>query len=266
MVDTTEHKIFSSFKEWFDHTLLKDGQAFSNYNTPLYSYPSGDGRLGVQIYASPYYQWVYDESISGSAVPVGSSGIYADYENGRFIGGTPSGYTGYLEYSVKDFSIYTTSKSDGELLLESKYNTRPKPRLNTPTTGAVPYQIMAPCIFLRDDRFSIEEASFGGQICEKLDYAAIIISDDARKRYGVGTIFGKKKNVIFPYFDSSPFNYYGGLKSGSYNYPERVAQYNDPGRYVQIVNVEYTPIENDAVTQVNPNLFIGNFISSVILQ
>lgn len=249
----TEHKIFSSFKEWFEHTLLSEGQAFFNYSSQLY--PMTDTSQSLATYSAPFYQWVFDSSISGAIVPT-ASGIgttYIDYENGRALGTQP---TGVVSYSVKDLNIYTTSNSDAYLIFESKYNLRPTPRSILPTSGLAPKLKVAPCIFLRTENRETEPIAFGGRVYKKMDFCAIIISDDDFKRYGVGTIFSNKKNAVFPYFDDSPLNYLGDLKE-PYNYVERAAAHNDVGRLVYIKNVRYTPVEVDSMTEKSPNFYFA---------
>ena len=253
MIISKEHKIFSSFKEWFEHTLLNEGQAFFNKTTPLYSME--DSRQSLNSYSAPFYQWVFDSSVSGAVVPT-ASGInvpFIDYENGRTLSGAP---TGQVSYSVKELNIYTTSESDAKLILETKYNSKPNPR-NITGSGLAPYQIVAPCIFLKPERRETELVSFGGNQCKKMNFSAIIISDDEMKRYGVGNLFANKKYSAFPYFDDTPINRYGDLKSGYYNYEERQAAHDTPDRLVHIQNVTYTPIEVDSIASKSPNLLFS---------
>jgi len=253
MIETIEHKIFSSFREWFEHTLLDEGQAFINVTTPLYSMV--DTRLPFASYSAPYNQWVYDSSVSGAVIPT-ASGLnvpYVDYENGRTLSGAP---TGQVSYSVKELNIYTTSASDIELIMESKYNTRPNPHHIT-GSGIAPYIKVAPCIFLKPENRKTDLSSFGGNQCKKIFVSAIIISDDDFKRFGVGSLFCDKRYSVFPYFDETPLNRYGDFKSGSYNYESKAAQHNSPDRLIYIQNVSYTPVEVDSVTNKNPNMLFG---------
>jgi hypothetical protein len=250
-----EHKIFSSFVEWFEHTLLSEGRAFFNYSSPVY--PMVDPKRSIPTYSSPFYQWIYDNSISGVTVPTATGlGVsYVDYENGRVLtsGAAP---VGSISYSVKDLNIYTTSSSDATLIMESKYNLRPEPRSIPPTSGLAPYQKVAPCIFLKAENRQTEPIAFGGTVYKKMDFSAIIVSDDDFKRYGVGTIFCNRKDAVFPYFDDSPINAYGDVKS-PYNYETRANSNDTVDRLVCVKNVRYTPIEVDSVTQKSPNLYFG---------
>ena len=251
----TEHKIFSSFREWFEHTLLSAG-AFRNTSGQLYPY--NDTQLNTGTYSSPHYQWVHDQSISGANIPTASGlGVpHVDYTNGRTIGGTVSSGT-YVSYSVKDFNIYTTTKSEEQLIFEGKYNTNPNP-VNRPATGALPpHQIVAPCIFLIPLNFRIDERCYGGGVEEKLTYRALIIADNEFNRYGVGTLFGKKKNSVFPIFEETPLNVYGDFKTGGYNYVQQAQAYNNPSRLVYVNDVTYSPYEDDIIKKIHPNLSFG---------
>lgn len=250
-----EHKIFSSFKEWFEHSLLNECQAFQNKTTPLY--PMVDTKTNLQTYSAPYYQWVFDASVSGASIPTASGlGVpIVDYMNGRTISGAP---TGQVSYAIKDFNIYTTTKSDAKLIFEGKFNERANPVSRPLTSGTPAGQIVAPCIFLKTESFDTKPHTFGGQICEKLNFSAIIISDDEFKGYGVGTFFGKKRNAVFPYFDDTPLNYYGDYKSGvQYNYRNKVNANKTQDRYVFVNRADWTPIEIDSLAAAQPGLYFS---------
>lgn len=255
MIVQTEHKIFSSFCEWFEHHLLQDLQGFYNYSSPVY--PVEDNRLSQDTFSAPFYQWVYDSSVSGANIPTASGlGVpYIDYMNGRTIGAQPSGN---VNYTLKDFNIYKTTQSDAKLLLDSKFNLKPNPRTNPPVSGQAPYQVLAPCIFLKPENMSSQPFTFGGGIKEKINFSAIIVSDDEFKGFGVGAFFNKKKNCIFPYFDEEPLNYYGDYKSGvQYNYKNKVIANDTPARHVNIDVIDYSPVEIDSLTRENPGLFFS---------
>src|ERR1700728_517916 len=125
------HSLFSSFAIWFDHTLCQNGSGFSNISGQLYNM-TDPGYSGAAVYTSPFKQWIYDSSVSGaqvpsgvyvnnSFVPRGTSGMFFDFQNGRSI--FPSGANNYnvtATYSSKDFNIYTTTRSDADLIFETR--------------------------------------------------------------------------------------------------------------------------------------------------
>jgi hypothetical protein len=250
---STEHKIFSSFREWFEHTLLEEGRAFFNVTTPLYQ--KADPTTPLTGYSAPYQQWVYDSSVSGAVIPTatGLSVPHVDYDNGRTLGGAP---TGNVAYSVKELNVYTTSTTDEHLIFESKFNERPKPKYIT-GSGLAPHNIIVPCVFLKPENRTTELYAFGGSQCRKMFVSALIASDDEFKRFGAGSLFADKIHSVFPYFDDSPINEYGDIKSGVYNYTGRAAAHSEQGRQVYIHNVTYTPVEVDSVTTKSPNIMWG---------
>ena len=47
-----ENKVISSFLLWFDHTLLKKGEAFTNHTSQLYDVPTS--YYGYETYGAPF--------------------------------------------------------------------------------------------------------------------------------------------------------------------------------------------------------------------
>ena len=70
-----DNQVVSSFMLWFDHTLLKEGEAYTN-TTGLF-YDMEDEIYGYFTYALPYKQIVSDKSITGAKIPCaeGPTGI-----------------------------------------------------------------------------------------------------------------------------------------------------------------------------------------------
>jgi len=262
MITLPEHAIFSSFKEWFSHTLLQDGEAFFNVTSgTLYS--GTDSKYNLSVFASPYYQWVYDQSVSGALVPsTGSWGVqHIDFNNGRTIGAAP---TGTINYSVKEFNIYASTSSDQKLIFEQKYFDRPRPNTKT-ASGLTPYQIVAPCVFLTPGKSKADELQLGGGITMKrLFFEALIVSDDDFKRYGVGNLFIDKKTEVFPLLGDTPLNRYGGLKNGTYNYNDEKLLYNAQSRLIHLEEITYAPLDHDLITRNHPNLFFGKLYFTLL--
>ena len=61
-----ENRIISSFLLWFDHTLLKEGEAFTNFGSNLYDVPTSF--YGYETYGAPFRQFVADSSIPNADV------------------------------------------------------------------------------------------------------------------------------------------------------------------------------------------------------
>ena len=64
-----DNQVISSMLLWFDHTLLKEGEAYENVTGEFYSV--SDSYAGYKTYASSYSQIVSDASITGATIPTG---------------------------------------------------------------------------------------------------------------------------------------------------------------------------------------------------
>lgn len=258
MKHLVEHRILSSFKEWFDHTLLSEGEAFFNITSgTFYQMPNV---LGQTCYSSPHLQWVSDVSISGANIPL-ASGIgvnYIDYENGRVLGSSPSGQ---VSYSVKEVNVYTTSKSDQELIFSTKFNTRADPYLNTPSTGAQANSVTVPCSILKCDSVRSAEMQIGGGLIEKkMQYSAIIITDSEFLLHGVGNLFADKQNTSFPILSVTPYNKYGDYKSTPFNYNQIKSGDYTMYDIVRIKSANFVTVQHDSISKIHPNLYFGKVV------
>lgn len=249
-----DHKICDSFVEWFDHTLLSEAEAFVNVSTPVFDMPSGilNGMTG---YSAPFYQWVYDQSISGANIPTASGlGVsYVDYVNGRVFGTKPSGN---INYSIKEFNIYMTTKPIQRLVFEDRPKLRPNP-INYQMTGLEPNNIVAPCIFIRPEHQDVVPLAFGGSITKKYFFNSLIYSDDEFKLHAVASVFMDKLFSYIPILETSPLNYFGDYKNGGFNYETEVANLSQSNFLLRINKVNYYPIERDSISKIHPNFFLG---------
>jgi hypothetical protein len=255
MKQLIEHRILSSFKEWFDHTLLYEGEAF--FNIPSGQFYSMGSGYGLSSFNSPHNQWVYDHSITGATIPT-ASGIgvdYIDYKNGRVLGNAPSGT---VSYSVKEVNIYTTTKSDQELIFSTKFNTRPQPYDRPISSGLAPNTVIAPCAILKCESVKASDIQLGGGVIEKkMQYSSIIITDSEFLLHGVGNIFADKQNTSFPILPHTLFNKYGDYKTEIFNYDTLRAGSFDQGEIVFIKDTQFTPIQHDSISKVHPSLYFA---------
>ena len=261
MKQLIEHRILSSFKEWFDHTLLYEGEAFFNITSGQF-YPMGSG-YGLSSFNSPHNQWVYDNSITGATIPT-ASGIgvdYIDYKNGRVLGSMPSGN---VNYSVKEVNVYTSTRSDQELIFSTKFNTRPQPYDRPISSGLAPDTVVAPCAILKCESVKASDVQLGGGIIEKkMQYSAIIITDSEFLMHGVGNIFADKQNKSFPIFPDSIFNKYGDFKSGQFNYNNLKSLHSQPDELAFINKTQFSPIQHDSISKIHPNLYFGKITFNI---
>lgn len=260
------HDLNTSFALWFDHRLLSEGEAFSNQTTKLYK--MSDANLSEPyIFGSPFKQWVYDSSVSGAQIPSGVyvngnfvnrgvSGLKLDFQNGRAIfssGNANLNVTG--SYSIKDFNIYTTTKSDVELLFETRYSINPT--MPQVATGVLNDKLVAPCIFLKIKGFHNSQLAFGGLDCTYVDIRAVILSDDEFKLNGVGNLFVDANHLHFLVMTGSPLNRYNDIKYGYYNYTGNVSNSFTSPNLAYIENVSFTKFNQSAVSDKFPDLYIG---------
>jgi len=261
MIATIDHKITSSFLEWFEYTLLQKGQAYKNIETDLY--PMQDARINsMDTFSAPCYQWVHDQCISGAVVPTASElGVpHLDYRNGRTIGGAPSGP---VQYAIKDFNIYLTTLPEEALVLENKPNFRANPYYIEPK-GLEADQIIAPCIFIRPKMRKSEPLCLGGLNSQIYNFDAIIFSDDEWSLHGVGSIFLEHKDAVFPFFDETPLNYFNDYKTGGYCYEHQCEIYNQAERHLWVEDVSFSTIESDSFNENIPRAFLGKLYFRII--
>lgn len=249
-----DHKVVDSFVEWFDYTLLKDGEAYINVSTPFYNMPSGSFN-GVPAYSAPFYQMVHDQSITGANIPTASGiGVQAiDYRNGQTFGSKPSGN---VNYAIKEFNVYMTTSPLAKLIFEDRPQLRPHP-INIPMTGLAPNNIVAPCIFIRPEMQQVSPLAFGGSITRKYFFNALIYSNDEFKLHAVVSIFMDKLFSYIPVINETALNFSGGYKTGGYNYEHQLQAYSGSNDLLRINAINYYPVENDSISKMHPDFFIG---------
>lgn len=219
--------LMSSMIMWMDNILLKKGEAFQNYNSQFY--PITNIYNGFYTYGLPFKQVVSDSSISGanllsgvyvnnSFIQVGQSGLSGINPNqGQvYFTGNQAGKTLSGTYAVKDFNIYLTNQPEEELLFESEYRTRPKTSITA--TGLALESITYPCIFLKNNGGVNEPFALGGQDQTFMEIRAVVLADNMFNLDAVCSILKDTARRYVPLITNSPFNTFGALNSGYYNY------------------------------------------------
>lgn len=258
--------LVSSFKEWMQHRLLNDAQAYKNVSGSLYFTQDREFRNN-QVFTAPFHQWVYDSSVSGANIPSGiyvnntfiargTSGLAINYDYGKAI--LPSSTFNNnasvtASYAYKDFNIYVTTKSDKQLLIESKFLERPI--LKTATTGINTYSIVAPCIFIRNQMTSNSPFSFGGTDLTTNKIIATVFSRNEGYSYAINSFFRDSNNLNFSILSNTPLNYYRDLKSGNYwNYTDQI----DNNNIATVEDVDSFLIDNDKISEHQPGVFVSS--------
>lgn len=258
--------LYSSFTLWFDHQLLDKGEAYSNASGSLAK--RNDPNLSsYHIYASQYKQWVYDKSITGANIPSGVyvdnsfvsrgvSGLKIDYQEGRAIfTGSKSNWSVSGNFAVKDFNIYTTTKSDEELLFETNYVVNPSTKYMA--TGDLTDKVVAPCIFLKIKNMDNEDFAFGGMDNTVVNARAMILASSESSLQGVGNIFCDSQKTSFCLLNNTPLNRFGDTKSGMYNYTGLVQESFDYSNLVYIQKAKFSKLNQQAISNKFPDLYVG---------
>lgn len=251
--------LMSSMMMWMDNKILTKGEAYQNFSSLFY--PITNIYNGFYSYGLPFKQIVCDNSVAGANI---LSGVYV---NGSFKNLGQSNLTGISpyngqvyfttnqstntisgNYAVKDFNLYLTSKPEEELLFESQYQVRPKTS-QTPTGLAIE-AITYPCIFLKNNGGINEPFAFGGEDNTEMKVRAIVLADNTFTLDAVCGILRDTARDYVPLIYNSPFNTFGGLNNGYYNYNTLTQNINisNDGFYISDV----------AVSKIFANLNIKN--------
>lgn len=261
------NQLVSSFYLWFDHWLLKTGEAFSSCTGLFYKIPNRFGNL--YSYAAPFKPFIADTSITGAL-----TGIYL---NGNLIGKGQSGlqeinynqgllyFTGLLpintqisgSFSVKDIEVRVTSESEEKLLFETKYEKKPKTR--QVLSGLHEDQITYPIVFLKAYGGQNEEAALGGSEWTEERIRAIVIADSEFNNLAINSLFKDRVRTLVPILTQNemPYNNLGGTNSG-YNYETLVSGKNQANNSIFLEKVTVSPLNYSAYSnlrELNPNIY-----------
>ena len=282
MKEQFDNSVMSSFLLWFDHTLLKDGEAFTD--TSSWFYPVENLHNNLYTYGAPYKQFVSDHSVTGTGVAFANktvqipTGIYLDgvqlgtgtsgfsginYEQGQVYFGTQittpeTRLSG--DYAIKDFNVYLTNEPEEKLLFETKFNLRPKTS-ETPT-GLASNSITYPAIFLRYNGSHNEPLAFGGFDMTTINLRAVVLADNQFNLDAVCSIFRDKVRSYFTLLGTGdmPYNTLGDYKSGvPWSYTGVTVNFEE-NNYIFIENVGVSKFSRDVnikVNNLNPDVFNG---------
>lgn len=251
------HNINNSFRLWFEHELLQEGQAFRNVSGSLYSVETKFNNK--YSYSNPYGQFVYDSSVSGANIITGAyvngvynsrgtNGLSIDYNNGNVLFNSAQNNV-TANYSVKEYSIYSTTRPDAALLMEEKQRFNPK-FIVDPVKGIPEDTNIGPLIYLRRDSYTNEPFALGGMDNSTTIYRAIIFAPDDFSLDGVASIFGDSARKNLMLLTNNSFNRYGDVINGpSYNYLNDVNNNFHNENLVSITDVDYYRF--DANTEVS---------------
>jgi hypothetical protein len=239
--------LMSSMLMWMDNVILKKGEAYKNFSSQFY--PITNIYNGFYTYGLPFKQVVCDSSISGANI---LSGVYVNNnfktigqnnltgispQNGQIYFNSGQGANTISgNYAVKDFNLYLTNQVEEEILFESQYQVRPKTTQNP--TGLAIEAITYPCIFLKNNGGINQPFAFGGQDNTQVLVRAIVMADSMFNLDALCSILKDTARDYVPLINS-PFNNFGGLNSGYYNYDSLTQNidFSTNGFYISEVNV-----------------------------
>jgi hypothetical protein len=266
MKETYSHKVTESFYLWFDHHLLDQGKAFRNVGSQLY--PSTDPRVPntLAAYSSPFKQWVYDSSVIGAQIPSGVyvNGVFTprggdvslDFDNGRaFVNASGADFVSG-NYAVKEFNTYVVANEDARVVYDGTFQVS-SPFNMIPETGVNTFGFTAPACFIMNTTTDNKPFALGGEQSTENKMRVIVVSDDIYQLDGCISLFRDLANSIIPLVNvaDDPFNEYGDLKSGQFNYSDLSTARQ--GRSLFIDKVSATKITTAQQNKSNPVLRYG---------
>ena len=215
---------------WFDHEITSEGLAYTNYTGRFY--PINNKFSNIYTFASPYQPMVYDSSIlganiisgvtiSGVFISTGFSGLNnINYERGQVYFNNNIANSAPISgsFAIKDFHVKFATDSEERILFETKHNLRPK--FNQTITGINSNETTYPVIYLRDNGGRNEEFALGGLDNSEYNIRAIIIAKSQFDLDATLSICRDSSRKFVPLLSEQdmPFNEFGGLKSGVFNY------------------------------------------------
>lgn len=221
-----DNLIMSSFLIWLDNKILTKGEAFKNYNGRFYPIPNL--YFGLYSYGLPFKQIVCDKSIpnanllSGVYINSSFSPIGQNYLSGvnplegqvYFGQNISSPVSG--SYAVKDFNLYLTSEPEENILFETQYKMKPKTSQNP--TGLAPNSVTYPAIFIKNNGGNNTPYAFGGLDKTLTEIRLIVLAESIFDLDALTSILRDTVRTYMPIIRNSPFNNYGFLNNGYYDY------------------------------------------------
>lgn len=219
----------SSFLLFLDNLILKKGEAHSPVSSNFY--PISGVYDGYYTYAAPYKQIVNDVSISGiqqlsgvylnnTFIVPGQSGLVAiNHQDGQVIfNSNKNAYTISGNYSIKDFNVYLTDKSEETILFTTKIeNKNRKPQT---LRGLESDEITYPAVFVRFDNSMNDPFAFGGTDMTKVELRTIIMANSMFSLDAVCGILRDSAHDFFFLVKNSDLNMnaMSAYTGSSYNY------------------------------------------------
>lgn len=266
-----QHYIMSSLKLWVENTILSKGQTFNNSSGIFYNI--AQQRSDVFTYGLPFKPLVSDASIAGASI---MSGVYLDnifirpgqsglvdvnFEQGEVYfssGITPNRISG--NYAINDFNIRLVDRPQEDLLIETKYELKPRLNFNA-ITGIGVGQLTFPVIYINSFAGSNSPWALGGLDEQNTNIRLIVLGDSQFVTDGICSIFKDKERTLIPLLtgvQEMPFNNNGGYSSGIFNYTGFAAGRTFMTNSIWINEIKTMALYGRAYSelrQLNPDIF-----------
>lgn len=271
MIPQPLHSIRTSFMLYLDNLWCSRGQAYQNYSGSLYNMPSPQDR-SFDCFTSPFRQWVADSSVSGANICSGvwdqtstfiptGTGVIPDYNNGRIL--TNKGLvTGSLTttFAMKEINLFMSTESEQQIIFDGRLQKYPEFPNRAPTTGINANVRPYPCAYLIAKNYNAIPFQIGGGLNYKYTMRVILMADSDYLLEGATSLAQSQRDKFFIEFPPAllPFNQFGGLKSGVFNYAQMVSSMDsDPAKMVFIERVNVSLLDTPKLTSINENASIA---------
>lgn len=254
----------ASCRLFVEHELLYYNQAYTNYSGQLYS-TTDPNFSQYNIWGSAFRQWGVDASVTGMNQPSGvyqnnvfvsrgASGLAIDYERGRVLGNNLNNPT--ASFAVKNFNCYFTNLDEAEILIENSFQIQPQ--INQVTGALFWNQQPVPCIYFKLQGGTNVPFALGGLDQSQNTINLIVIADNPYSLDACCSALNDTARKYFPLIpaDQLPFNVFGDVKSGIYNYNILAAGQN-PTNFVLVDKVKTSKFTESVNKQINKQVWVA---------
>lgn len=214
-----------------DHTILKNGGAYTNSSGLFYSI-SGS-MYGLNAYSTPFRQLVNDASISGATVMSGVyvSGVFVQPGQSGLVSLNVSEGTAYFSwrpgnvsgiFGIKEINVYLSNEPEQNLLFETKMTLKTK--YPQTITGLTSNQQTFPVVFIKPIDSQNVPFCFGSDN-KIIKLRAVVLAETQYQLYAVCNILENMAHNKIPLIDvqNLPFDAIGGFKGESYDYEKAIS-------------------------------------------
>lgn len=269
------NQVNTSLKLFLEHTVTKNGSAFTNASGWFYAGPNNIN--GLYSYYLPYQPIISNRAIPDAYI---LSGVY----QGKTF--TPSGVSGFSgfnyekgiayfnklinnphttglsgEFAVADFNFKLADQPEEVLIFETKHDL--KPRVTQTITGLNLNSVTYPCIYITTANQKNELFDFGGNRDSIHNFRLLVFTDSKYSLDAVCSIITDQTHRVFPLMtgiSDLPYNWMGDVIRGSYNYKADYTGRFGGSNSLWIEKAQSTLLPSIALSEVrriNPGIFVG---------